>query len=430
MIIYTVKKGDTLSSIARANMTTASRIIADNGIETPDTLAVGQSLVLQQPSMTYTVGRGDTLSSIAERFGVSALDLYRNNPSLGGTNNIYPGQEIIVSLDTDKLGSISVNGYAYPNINRDLLRGILPYLTYLSIFTYGVKDDGSFVVPDDEELIKIAKEYSTAPVMVLSTLNERGAFDSNIAVRLLSDPEFQSVVIDNLASTAESKGYNAIDVDFEYIPGEYAEEYAAFVAAIRERVSPMGIKVFTALSPKTSATQSGLLYEGHDYGLIGEASDSVLLMTYEWGYTYGPAMAVAPLPNVRRVVEYALTEIPPNKITLGVPNYGYDWTLPFVQGESKARSLGNEEAVKLASDRRAEIIFNEDQRAPMFNYYDIVNGRPVKHEVWFENAQSIFETLQIVDEYELAGIGIWNIMRTFPQLWTVINNTFDIEKII
>lgn len=430
MIIYTVKKGDTLSSIARNNMTTVSRIVSDNDLGTPDMLAVGQTLVLQEPSMTYTVGRSDTLSSIAERFGVSALELYRNNPVLGGMADIYPGQELIVSLDTQKLGSISVNGYAYPNINRMMLRGILPYLTYLSIFTYGVKDDGNLVIPDDEELISLAKEYSVAPVMVMSTLNERGVFDSDLAVELLSNAEFQSTVIDNIVATAEEKGYNAIDMDFEYIPGEYAEEYAAFIAAVRERVAPMGIKVFAALSPKTSADQAGLLYEGHDYGLIGEAADSVLLMTYEWGYTYGPAMAVAPLPNVRRVVEYALTEIPPNKITLGVPNYGYDWTLPFIQGESRARSLGNEEAVKLAVDRRAEIMFDEEQRAPMFNYYNIVNGRPIKHEVWFENAQSIFETLQIVDEYELAGIGIWNIMRTFPQLWLVINSTYDIEKVI
>lgn len=430
MIIYTVKQGDTISSIATKNMTTASRIVADNKLTSPDALAVGQSLVIQQPSMTYTVGQGDTLLSVARRFGVSLNDLYRNNPTLGGVDRIYPGQELIVSLDTEKWGSISVNGYAYTNINRELLSGILPYLTYLSIFTYGIKDNGELVILDDEGLIELSKKYGTAPVMVISSLNERGVFSSDTVVQLLSDPELQSTVIDNIARTAEEKGYYGIDADFEYIPSEYAEEYAAFIAAIREKVAPMGMKVFAALSPKTSADQRGLLYEGHDYGLVGEAADSVLLMTYEWGYTYGPAMAVAPLPNVRRVVDYALTEIPPNKITLGVPNYGYDWILPYVQGESKARSLGNDEAVRLAVDRRAEIMFDEDQRAPMFNYYDMVNGRPVKHEVWFENAQSIYETLQIVKENELAGIGIWNIMRTFPQLWLVINSLYDIEKVI
>jgi len=430
MTIYTVQSGDTLSSIARKNMTTVSRLVEDNGIKRPNELTVGETLVILQPTMTYTVRRGDTLLSIAERLGTDKLEIYRNNPTLGGKDDIYPGQELIVSLDTLYADSISVNGYAYPNIDRDLLRGILPYLTYLSIFTYGVKDDGSLVIPDDEELIEISKEYKTAPVMVISTLNERGAFDSDIAVKVISDLDFQNTVINNLEKIAREKGYYAIDVDFEYIPGEYAEEYAEFIAALRERMAPLGKKVFAALSPKVRADQEGLLYEGHDYGLVGEAADMVLLMTYEWGYTFGPAMAVAPLPNVRRVIEYAITEIPPDKILLGVPNYGYDWTLPFVEGESRARSLGNEEATRIALDRRARIKFDEEGRAPTFNYYDIVNGRPVEHEIWFENAQSVYETLALVDEFGLEGIGIWNLMRPFPQMWAVINSSFGINKIL
>lgn len=59
-------------------------------------------------------------------------------------------------------------------------------------------------------------------------------------------------------------------------------------------------------------------------------------------------MAVAPLPNVRQVVEYALTEIPASKIWLGVPLYGYDWPLPFVQGRTKAQSISPQEAVARA----------------------------------------------------------------------------------
>ena len=100
MMIYTVKKGDTLSSIARRNMTTAARLASDNSLTSPDALAVGQTLVIQKPLMTYIVGRGDTLSSIAEKFKVSVNELKRNNPALEGKESIYPGQELIVSLNT------------------------------------------------------------------------------------------------------------------------------------------------------------------------------------------------------------------------------------------------------------------------------------------------------------------------------------------
>jgi spore germination protein len=224
--------------------------------------------------------------------------------------------------------------------------------------------------------------------------------------------------------------FDGLDIDFEFIGAQNAYPYAEFIGRARQKLNRYGYEVFAALAPKTDDSQKGVLYEGHLYREIGEAADAVLLMTYEWGYTFGPAMAVSPIPNVRRVIEYAVTEISPDKIILGVPNYGYDWTLPFVEGESRARSIGNEEALRLAKDRRARIRFDDEQRAPTFNYYDIVNGKPIEHEVWFENARSVYETLELVDEFGLEGIGIWNLMRSFTQMWTVINSTYNIKKIL
>ena len=88
---------------------------------------------------------------------------------------------------------------------------------------------------------------------------------------------------------------------------------------------------------------------GHNYALIGQNADVLLLMTYEWGYTYGPPMAVAPIGAVRRVVEFALTQMDAAKILLGFPNYAYDWTLPFTAGATRAQSIGNEAAPLLAA---------------------------------------------------------------------------------
>lgn len=143
-------------------------------------------------------------------------------------------------------------------------------------------------------------------------------------------------------------GYRGIDVDLESIFPEDAQNYVRFLFLLRERLEPLGYPLLAALAPKTSACQQGELYQGHDYRGLGEAADGVLLMTYEWGYAFGPPMAVAPLDQVRRVAEYALTEVPAEKIWLGIPNYGYDWLLSAPQG-SQARSLSNPEAVALAA---------------------------------------------------------------------------------
>ena len=156
----------------------------------------------------------------------------------------------------------------------------------------------------------------------------------------------------------------------------------------------------------------------------------VLLMTYEWGYTYGPPMAVSPLPQVKRVLDYGITEIPRRKILMGVPNYGYDWALPYVRGTTKAESLSNAEAVQRAGVRNAAIRYDETAQSPYFTYYDRpaqANGA-VAHEIWFENASSAEAMLSLVAEYGLGGIGVWNIMQYFPALWLVLHQLYQIEK--
>lgn len=147
---------------------------------------------------------------------------------------------------------------------------------------------------------------------------------------------------------------------------------------------------------------------------------------HQCAYTYGPPLAVAPIPNVRAVLDYAVTEIDPAKIFLGIPNYGYDWTLPFVQGTSRARSISSQEAIAIAARYGAAIQFDERAQSPFFNYID-ANGR--QHEVWFEDARSIRAKLALVPEYRLRGVGYWNAMRHFPQNWLVLNALYDIRRI-
>lgn len=135
-------------------------------------------------------------------------------------------------------------------------------------------------------------------------------------------------------------------------------------------------------------------------------------------------MAVAPLPQVRRVVEYALTEFHPEQLYLGVPNYGYDWTLPHREG-SRAKSLSNVEAVQLAWDRRTAIRYDDQVQAPWFRYVD---GQGAEHEVWFEDARSIQAKVKLALDYGLYGAGVWNLDRPFPQGWTVLNAMADIRS--
>ena len=427
MMIYVVKEGDTLFGIARATQSNPERILLDNGLTKESVLIPGQALLILTPASVYTVKEGDTLSVVAAQSGIGRKQLLANNPSLIGRDFLYPGETIVLGYEgQENRREIIVNGYTYPFINRNLLRRTLPYLTYLTVFTYGFTQEGELVVPDDEEIIRIAKEYETAPIMLLSTLSPAGTFSNALSTAIFANAEARNRLFDRILVTMKEKGYYGLDVDFEYVLPQEREAYADFLRELKERLTPEGYLLITALAPKTSAEQRGLLYEAHDYAAIGRVSDYVLLMTYEWGFTFGPPMAVAPLNKVREVLNYGVSEIPAPKVLQGIPNYGYDWTLPFVRDVSKARSLGNIEAVELAERYRAEILFDETAAAPYFFYTD-ATGR--EHVVWFEDVRSVGDKIALNESYPLAGVSYWNIMREFPQNWNLLNQLVRVRNV-
>lgn len=426
MVIHVVKAGETLSSIARQYGTSAVLLQKQNRVPENGALVVGQTLVILLPAQTHTVKAGESIFSIARQYGTTARTLYQNNIFLMGRSTLTPGEELIISLqESEKQGSLGVNGYAYPFIDADQLRQELPYLTYLTPFSYGIGENGKLVPLQDSSLVSAAGQYGVQPWMHLSSLTEDGRFSSARADALLQNPAQQQAVLQQVEAILRERGYGAVDVDFEYIRPDLAAAYAAFVRQMRDTLNPMGYAVLVALAPKVSATQKGLLYEAHDYAALGESANGVLLMTYEWGYTAGPPMAIAPLPQVQQVLKYALSAIPAEKLLLGVPIYGYDWPLPFEQGVTRAESLSPQEALALARTYGAVIQFDETAQAPFFRY-TAPNG--VQHEVWFEDARSSYAKFALAAQNGLQGVGLWNLMRPAPQTYLVLHGAFDIEQ--
>ena len=321
---------------------------------------------------------------------------------------------------------ILVNGYMYPNVDPGVLAATLPHLSMLSLFTYGITAEGDLIQLNDESLIAAAREAGVVPLMVIAAMDAEGKFDSNLASVVLNSPEASERLINNILTNIRNKGLGGVDFDFEFLFPQDKEEYADLIRRTRERLNAEGYIVLVAIAPKVFAEQPGLLYEGHDYPLLGEATNLALLMTYEWGYMFGPPMAVAPVNMVRRVLDYGITVIDPSKILMGIPNYGYDWTLPFVEGESVAEKISNTEAVERAQRYGVEIQYDNVAETPFYHYTD-EQGRV--HEVWFENEASIRAKLNLVAEYGLAGVSYWNLMDYFPQNWEVLNSIFTVKKL-
>lgn len=426
MTIHVVRPGETVDAIAAEYGVAPRQLAADNELLPDYALAVGQTLVVRFPRAVHVVSAGETLTSIAARYGTTVRQLWRNNWALGGGEDLTAGQLLVVSYLGETIGEGVFNGYAYPFISPELLAEQLPYLSTMAPFTYGITAEGGLLPLDDEAMLEAAQARGTRPVMHLSTLTEAGQFDTGRAERILTDYEAQGQLAAEVLQTVLRKDFAGLDVDFEYLPGPLAEAYAAFLGRLRQLLAGQGRFLWAALAPKTGSRQRGLLYEGHDYAAVASAVDGVLLMTYEWGYTYGPPMAVAPMPNVRAVLDYAVTEMPSEKIFLGVPNYGYDWPLPFLQGQTRAQSISNQRAIELAIQYGVAIQYDETAQSPFFHYTDA--GGTV-HEVWFEDARSMDAKLRLVAEYGFRGAGFWNLMRPFSQTWLVLDSLYDIEDV-
>ena len=416
MEIYVVRQGDTLESIAEQFGVSAARLAYDNEV-TGNRLVVGQALIVLRPELIYTIENGDTLEGIAAQNGTTVLQLVRNNSYLLNEDFLLPGRQIVIAYEGAQRRNIELFGYAYAFIQEAILQECCLYINELLPFSYGYNEDGTLIPMNDERLLSIAGRFGNRKRMVITPLDRYERFNNQLVVRLLTDAEMKNILLDNIIATMEAKGYEALDIDFEFIPGEYREEYVAFIAETRQRLNGLGYQVSVALPPKTSDDQPGLLYEGVDYRAIGEAADTVFLMTYEWGYKYGPPLAIAPIPSVRRVLDYAVSVIPPEKIDMGIPNYAYDWPLPYERGTTVADTIGNLEAVKIAADYGAEIQYDEESMAPYFYY----TKEGVSHVVWFEDVRSIQAKYDLIAEYGFQGAGYWNLMREFRQNWMYVN---------
>lgn len=369
----------------------------------------------------YTVARGDTLYGIARKFGVPVRDITNLN-GLSNVDRLMVGQSLVIPAEVKS--GILVNGYAYPTISDITLTLTLPSLTFLSIFSYQVTSSGELISLDDSRVIRVAKDNNTLPMLVMTNIGASGRFDSDLAHSVLANEEVQERLISNLITMLRNKGYAGVDIDFEYVYPMDKDLYNAFLEKVVTRLHEEEFIVTTAVAPKVRENQTGTLYEAHDYATHGRLADHVIIMTYEWGYTYGPPMAVAPINQVERVLQYAVTAIPSKKILMGIPNYGYDWTLPYEPGRP-ARSISNTAAVALAVEKGVEIQFDPVAKAPYF-YYKDDNGS--LHVVWFEDARSIAAKLDLVTKYNLGGVSFWTVMNYFPQAFAVLNSKFQVEK--
>ncbi|GAB6153944.1 glycoside hydrolase family 18 protein [Desulfosporosinus burensis] len=426
MQIHVVRSGETLTKIAQAYGITFQEIAEANQVPDRNRLVVGQTLVIPTYGQYHWVQPGESLWMISRRYSITVRELVRIN-QIQNPNNVPVGLRLY--LPQKPRPTVETNSYIDPRMTRarsaEAVDKVGEQLTYLAIFSYAVNRDGNLTPVEDQPSLNAAFKDRALPLLVLTNFEE-GQFSTEIATAILTNEALQDRVLNQVLRIMEEKGYRGLDFDFEYLGAENREQYVRFLQKARQLLKARGYYISAALAPKNRADQRGVLYEGHDYQAIGQVVDFIFFMTYEWGWSGGRPMAVSPLPQMRSVMEYAISVVPKAKIMMGMPLYGYDWTLPYVAGGKFARSISPQTALELAIRYGVSINYDKVSQAPWFRYTDEQGKR---HEVWFEDARSMQAKFDLVKELGIRGFYYWVLGNDFPQNWLLIEDNFVVRKL-
>lgn len=429
MFIHTVVAGDTLRDIAARYGTSTQELLLLNELQDENILVTGLHLVVPAEAYlakSYTVRSGDTVESLARRVNLPP-QAFRSWLGMAQGRALQTGQPILLPERIQSKRTIEVNGYLIPegtpNDSR-MIQDIAQRLTYVTLFSYQARADGTLVGLKDNNALSAARQTRVAPLMAVTNFDGNN-FNTELAHTIMSNASLRKKLIDNIVRIARSRGFRGVNVDFEHMRPTDRQLYNDFIKEVAAAARGRGLSISIAMGPKTSDDPTASWMGAFDYRTLGAEVDFIMLMTYEWGWVGGPPMAIAPIDQVRAVLDYAVSVVPASKIMMGAALYGYDWALPHPEA-GRAATISNKSAQNLAIAEQVPIEWSARSASPFFNYRD-AEGR--QHVVWFEDALSMAAKMQLVYDYGLRGVSFWLLGNESPQTWYLLRDAFTIRKV-
>lgn len=282
--------------------------------------------------------------------------------------------------------------------------------------------DGS--VTAEHEDLDLVRDTRRRDIQAFATVVNRapgGDFDGAIAARILADEESRTRHVEALVDLVLDKGYDGLDLDWELVRPEDRDRFSAFVEELAGKLHDEDRLLAIAVFPKDSEPGRWDTQKGADYARLGAAVDEFKVMTYSYSGGWSDPGPQTPLAWARRMLRFAASQVPPEKVLMGVPFYGIDWhkdTTTAVFWEDADATRRNVEAPLARHDASGEATFT---------YTD---DDEVMHTVWFQDREAVaiktgFFRRKLGD---LAGIAIWQMHREDPRFWTTIRKELRAAK--
>jgi spore germination protein YaaH len=281
-------------------------------------------------------------------------------------------------------------------------------ITTLIPFWYGVKSDGTLADMSSQEVKNIAFQNNLPIYAIIHNYSDPKK--SQLIHDLLSSISLRHVLINSIRDTALNNNYPGINIDFEFVPPEDRNNLNSFMQELYSTLKNEGKTVTISLPAELKDNPYHPFSGAFQYPVIGQYTDQAYILAYDEHFSQpGP---IASIDFVKNVLNYAVTVIPSYKIWLGTAVYGYDWT----EGVNFPRTLSYQQAIELAKNLGATILYDETAQESTFTY-TIDN---TKHIVWFEDKRSFASKIPLLHQFNLSGVAVWRLGQEDPGIWDII----------
>ncbi len=271
-----------------------------------------------------------------------------------------------------------------------------------------VSSDGSVQVSRDN-IIKTYMDKSEIVPMV-----QNANMDSKVSNQLIGDQTAINSFIKNILLFLKSEGYDEVCIDIEGVNYKNKIKYTEFIKKVTDALLQEGYYLSVVIPAKSENNQDSTWSGAYDYSMLGEIVNKVIIMAYDFHWPGGSPGPIAPFSWVQDVIDYAIIEIPLEKLYLGLGLYGYDW---IINSEQKTRGLVFSQIKNISLKYNKKIEWDQDSQSPYLRYKD----KDFEHEVWFENKESVAKKLRLVDEFQLKGVVFWRLGQEDPDVWQLFN---------
>lgn len=363
----------------------------------------------------YIARSGDTLQTLARRFSISP-ELLRRVNALNDPSRLAPGLALLIPGADAPTASLELGAYSADCLVSPTLTDAL---SFACPYCVRIGADGALPLLDEVALSALARSGGAAPLLAVSNADGQGGYSAANAHRFLSEPSAADMLAE-LVSPAVSRGCRGIYLELLWLYPFDREAFNRLLRGLSEKLHALGAYLVTALAPKDEQSSESLACAGHDYACHGEYADRCVLLGCDWGNALSAPQAVAPPDRIRAALDYGVGRLPAGKLLLALSARGYNWRLPWRQGQA-ASPVFHSAAANMAVSLGAQIKFDRGFASPYFTYADPIG---IRHAVWFEDVRCTQRQLELVNQYTLAGLFFLSAARLHSPSLRLIQSRY------